>query len=113
MDELDLLERFWEHIPEPDPGRVHVARSALMERIGTDPRLERLRRPRRRVSRRWAVSLVAAASVAIAIAVPVFPDGTGSRSAPGIRLWVCPSRVFGGVAKPDRRGWSPARVRGG
>jgi hypothetical protein len=54
MDELDLLERFWEHIPEPDPGRVHVARSALMERIGTDPRLERLRRPRRRVSRRWA-----------------------------------------------------------
>lgn len=89
MDELELLDRFWEHIPEPDPGRVHVARGALMERIGSDLRSQRLRKPRRRVSRRWAVSLFAAATVAVAVAVPVFlpadgPGGAGSARAAAV-----------------------------
>lgn len=75
MDDLDLVKRFREGVPEPDPDVVHAARAAMTEEHGVGRVVTTLSR---RPHRRWRVAIaVAAAAVAIALVVPSIMPGGG------------------------------------
>jgi len=71
MDELQLLERFWDEVPEPDPTTVARARGVLLSALegegSAEPR--RLRFPARR--RLALLAALTAAGLTLALLVPL------------------------------------------
>jgi hypothetical protein len=75
MDDLDLVKRFREGIPEPGADVTDAARAAMTAER-TPKRVATLPAPRPRI--RWRVGIgVAAAAVAMAIALPAILPGGG------------------------------------
>ncbi len=87
MDELEMLTKFRDRVPELDPEGLRAARLALLGRARTAGAPARLRQRNHRARRRWAIpAAVAMAAVALAVALPVIlpgggPGGAGSAEA--------------------------------
>jgi hypothetical protein len=75
MDELELLRRFKQHVPEPDPNRVGAARAALMSRLVQGETRQRPSRRSPRPQGRWAVAAPIVAAVVLALVLPVLRFG--------------------------------------
>lgn len=92
MNEIELLKRFREEVPEPDEHTLRAARALLMERIAAPP--APMTHPDHRPRPRMALGLAAATAAVVAVAVilsVLLPRGGTNAAAAELRR-------FGAVA---------------
>src|SRR6266496_3144676 len=76
MNELELVRRFRENVPELTPAEMQASRAALMERISKPSRMPPSQE-RVTVWRRVSVAATITAGVALAVVLPMVLPGGG------------------------------------